>query len=56
MDLNDKDPGKVKDNIRRKITNLPGLPSDMSGVPLVEDIEASNVPVIEIALSSKIGR
>ena len=55
VDLNDKDPGKVKDNIRRKITNLPGLPSDMSGVPLVEDIEASNVPVIEIALSSKSG-
>ena len=55
VDLNDKDPGKVKDNIRRKNHESTRAPSDMSGVPLVEDIEASNVPVIEIALSSKSG-
>ncbi|MBT6326144.1 MAG: efflux RND transporter permease subunit [Bdellovibrionales bacterium] len=54
IDLNYKYPEKAKNKINRAIDRISDLPSGVLGTPKVEELAASNMPVIEVALQGNV--
>ena len=53
IDLNEKDPDKIKDQITRSVDRISDFPEEVEGTPSVNELNASNAPVIEVALINK---
>ena len=53
IDLNEDFPEKIKDKINRAVDRISDLPAEIEGIPIVSELNASNAPVIEIALLNK---
>ncbi|MBP7283851.1 MAG: efflux RND transporter permease subunit [Leptospiraceae bacterium] len=54
IDINHPNQQEVKDDIRRAVDKVSGLPSEVVGRPLVRDLKASEMPVLVVGVSGDI--
>ena len=54
IDVNHPNQQEVKDDIRRAVEKVSGLPAEVVGRPLVRDLKASEMPVLVVGVSGDI--
>lgn len=54
IDINHPNQQEVKDDIRRAVDKVSGLPTEVVGRPLVRDLKASEMPVLVVGVSGDI--